>query len=216
MMSGDTGLDCSAPDGIEPIVGWRMWRVENHEIKTRSLARSDLKLCSMYNREAWLPRKPLEAACMRRGPSSFRRHGAVPQWFCSCGVYAHDEIDSLLPMWFLRAVPGPLSLSGAPSENPAESIRVVGEVSLWGKVIVHDDGYRAQYAYPRRLWVEKDSAESLVRALPAYGVPIGTTRDAELHRLIERRLDFMGPENKDPAIAFLNGEDWLPFSRWPR
>jgi hypothetical protein len=212
-MSGDTGIDFNAPKGNEPILGWRMWRVENHEIKTARLARTDLKLCSMFNREAWLPRRPLEASCRRWGPSSFRRHGSAPQSSCSCGVYAHAEIESLLPMWFVTA-PGFLPCAG-PHENPADSMRVIGEVSLWGRIIVHEDGYRAQYAYPRRLWVEKDSPESLVLALPAYGVPIGTTRDTAFHDMIGRRLGFMSSENKRAAIAFLRGERW-PSSSWWR
>jgi hypothetical protein len=30
---------------------------------------------------------------------------------------------------------------------------VLGEVSLWGRVIVHEHGYRAAFAYPKRLFV---------------------------------------------------------------
>jgi hypothetical protein len=32
---------------------------------------------------------------------------------------------------------------------------VFGEVSLWGRVAIHENGYRAQCAYPRRLFVPK-------------------------------------------------------------
>jgi hypothetical protein len=35
----------------------------------------------------------------------------------------------------------------------------IGEVSLWGRVVGHDAGYRAQFAYPRRiLLIVDDSA----------------------------------------------------------
>jgi hypothetical protein len=211
-MSGDPGLDFNAPDGIEPVIGWRNWTVNIHQIRTRRLARSDLKLRS-FNGEAWFPQRPFQAACMSWNRRTSRSHGDAPQSSCSCGVYAFKEIDSLLPWWFLTA-PGFLPFMG-PLENPADSMAVFGEVSLWGKIIVHEEGYRAQYAYPRRLWVDEGAAETLVQALPAYRVPVCTTRDADLHSLIESRLGFMSLENKDAAVAFLRGESWPPFSRCP-
>ncbi len=32
---------------------------------------------------------------------------------------------------------------------------VFGEVSLWGRVVIHEHGYRAAYAYPKRIFVPK-------------------------------------------------------------
>ncbi len=32
---------------------------------------------------------------------------------------------------------------------------VFGEVSLWGRVVVHEHGYRAAFAYPKRLFVPR-------------------------------------------------------------
>jgi hypothetical protein len=52
-----------------------------------------------------------------------------------------------------------------------QSKRVVGEVALWGNVVVHEAGYRASYAYPRRIIVPRDAsaANGLRRA---YGVEV--------------------------------------------
>jgi hypothetical protein len=52
---------------------------------------------------------------------------------------------------------------------------VAGEVLLWGKVIRGELGYRAQYAYPKRLCVVLRSAErrnKAIEALGIYGVPV--------------------------------------------
>lgn len=56
---------------------------------------------------------------------------------------------------------------------------VVGEVALWGEVIEHEQGYRARYAYPARLWVRPRvrNAHEVARELGrTYGVPceVGT------------------------------------------
>jgi len=54
---------------------------------------------------------------------------------------------------------------------------VYGEVSLWGRVIVHEHGYRAQFAYPRNLLVPRCYAaghrSGIVKDLRrAYGVEV--------------------------------------------
>jgi hypothetical protein len=52
---------------------------------------------------------------------------------------------------------------------------VVGEVALWGKIICGDHGYRAEYAYPRRLRVIRriaDDRDPDLEALSVYGVPV--------------------------------------------
>ena len=52
---------------------------------------------------------------------------------------------------------------------------VAGRVALWGRVIEHDHGYRAQYGYPLALWLAPTpgaTSARTVRALAArYGVP---------------------------------------------
>ena len=54
---------------------------------------------------------------------------------------------------------------------------VLGEVSLWGTVVVAQRGYRAQFAYARRLWVlpdgnnrARESDEGIVNGLEHYGI----------------------------------------------
>ena len=85
----------------------------------------ELRLSSLTRPEVWTPRAPHAASCPKgRTPTPQRR--------CRCGVYAAVSPEALAG---LRALPG----------------GVVGEVSLWGRVIEHGRGFRAQVGYPARL-----------------------------------------------------------------
>jgi hypothetical protein len=70
----------------------------------------------------WRPMLPVEAACKHA-----RLH-ASPNVDCTCGLHGAHGLD------ILRR-----------TRSPA----VLGRVALWGRVIEHDHGYRAQYAYPQ-------------------------------------------------------------------
>jgi hypothetical protein len=85
----------------------------------------ELRLSSLTRPEVWTPRAPHAASCAKgRTPTPQRR--------CRCGVYAANSPEALAG---LRSLPG----------------GVVGEVSLWGRVIEHGRGYRAETGYPARL-----------------------------------------------------------------
>ncbi len=75
-------------------------------------------------RRPWPPLRPALATCKR-----LRRHRA-PGLACSCGLHATRTPD------LLRR-----------TRDPA----VIGSVALWGRVIEHELGYRAEFAYPQRL-----------------------------------------------------------------
>jgi hypothetical protein len=84
------------------------------------------KLCggtlTSLNGYAWTPGRALVAKC--------RTHIA-PQLKCSCGIYACKP-DS-------------------PMGTMSKFASLHGEVSLWGTVVEHEDGWRAERAYPRTL-----------------------------------------------------------------
>src|SRR5437899_1293881 len=85
----------------------------------------ELRLSSLTRPEVWTPRAPHAASCPKgRMPTPQRR--------CRCGVYAAVGPEALAG---LHSLPG----------------GVVGEVSLWGRVIEHGRGFRAQVGYPARL-----------------------------------------------------------------
>jgi hypothetical protein len=72
----------------------------------------------------WKPRLVVEASCR-----TSRRHDA-PDPACTCGLHGTHGIEVLRK-----------------TKCPA----VLGRVALWGRVVEHEHGYRAQYAYPQRL-----------------------------------------------------------------
>ena len=72
----------------------------------------------------WPRREPARATCWWP-----QRH-ASPDEACRCGLHAVSE-ERLL-RW---------------TRSPA----VIGTVALWGRVIEHDFGYRAEFGYPQRL-----------------------------------------------------------------
>jgi hypothetical protein len=147
-----TSADCGAPesfdvpDGMEPLVGWRYWRVQSFALS--SLTRS----------VQWPAMNRYEADCRL-----IARHGAIPAAECHCGIYAAKDLDTL-------------------KELATPNVRlplVVGKVALWGRVIPAERGYRAQYGYPRRLWLVWESLEPLehpgaqrIELAAAYGVPV--------------------------------------------
>jgi hypothetical protein len=75
-------------------------------------------------RRPWPALQPARAVCGRG-----RRHD-VPGVHCTCGLYATTSPDLLLH-----------------ARDPA----VAGTVALWGRVVEHEHGYRAEFAYPQRL-----------------------------------------------------------------
>jgi len=72
----------------------------------------------------WRPREIAQATCRLAWSHE------APNQDCSCGLHATRELDTLRK-----------------TRCPA----VVGRVALWGRVIEHEHGYRARYAYPQRL-----------------------------------------------------------------
>ena len=72
----------------------------------------------------WKPQTSTEARCR------FNRRHQAPVLDCSCGLHASQTLA------ILRR-----------TKCPA----VLGRVALWGRVIEHEAGYRARFAYPQRV-----------------------------------------------------------------
>jgi hypothetical protein len=150
-----------APDFIEPLVGFRNWRVDG-----------DL-LVSPYTPVVWRE-AVMCASCLGEG------HRA-PHPSCGCGLSAYREPQTRFATTDFRGVSG--------------------IVSLWGRVEVHADHVRAEYARVEALavysgWSERHRAAvtsiaaqlgaDLVdlwrqrEAAGAYGVPLSTAPGAAL------------------------------------
>jgi hypothetical protein len=110
-----------------------------------------------------MPGQPLSAACRTlagRAEDGLAVHDA-PQTDCTCGVYAAKSLDCLRALGYMRY--------GS----------IYGELYLWGTVVEHQLGWRAQYAYPKNFTLPLEmvpfgmgAAESRLTTLSAYSCDI--------------------------------------------
>jgi len=84
----------------------------------------------------------------------------APQANCTCGVYAVKTLDHFRSAGY-------------------ERFGIHGEVYLWGKVVEHELGYRAQFAYPKNFVLPPDlipsdtkEMESRLEALAEYDTDV--------------------------------------------
>ena len=168
------------PDGIEPIVGYRCW------CYTVFPDRVSLSPLSRFDPGRWVPSewagaesRWVEARCLNEPmipplfppqilldepamvpePFSLPPH-EVPMVYCSCGFYAMrdlvPELVRIISESLLRA-----------------QIHVLGRVLLAGKVIEHDDGYRAERARIAELIPVKGTERTVELLAAALGLPMG-------------------------------------------
>ena len=143
----------------EPIVGWRQWNFMYPHF-----------LANLGNDTIYVPREKIEARCeeystigtlvLGKDPSEQQ----APHLTCTCGIYAYKEKPRLL-----REIRNIYSGLWLVANN--RYVPIYGEINLWGKVIEHEDGYRAQFGYPKRLWCTP-AIEPLAGWIGyVYGVP---------------------------------------------
>ena len=80
------------------------------------------------------------------------------------------EAEDLPPVGSVTRGPGIYAAKtkdGALRARFGWSCSVYGTVALWGNVVEHQDGYRAQYAYPQRVWCRNERVAQELRRL--YG-----------------------------------------------
>lgn len=128
----------------EPIVGWRRWKVDV----------ADGLLLSVWKQILWPPGEPMRARCVTTGlvQVAGRECKSAPQKACACGIYALKNLDSI----------GDVNVSYPHISDgilPTQ-LDVYGRVSLWGRVILAERGYRGELAYPYDLVVQPPRADS--------------------------------------------------------
>ena len=132
-------------------LAWRVWIYQDD-------------MLTSFNGTVWQPKQRMGAECLGVRDilnQPVHRGEPAPGLTCSCGIYAVKRaLPSLSPYYGqLRptcAVDGPT---------------ILGTVALWGKIVIHEDGYRAQFAYPWKLYTSADP-KIYYPGLLKYGVPI--------------------------------------------
>lgn len=127
-------------DYAEPILGWRLWHVRLHGggYRLESFTRHHV---------SWPARRRLEAGCSAHGEEA-------PISGHECGIYAFKSRD--LAEELLRRYIGVRQCYGRGQEFPPPRQGrpiALGSVSLWGRILERERGYRAQYAYPYELFL---------------------------------------------------------------
>ena len=138
----------------EPLVGWRRWVFTKPAMSAVSSLRS---LNSPLNSQrAWKPLQAIEAKCtIERGSWGRVDHQSccIPSEHCTCGIYAVDDPRYL------------------PDPNIEESVVIIGSVYGWGRYVRGENGWRAQFAYPKEFHL-RSFQKHLIEPLRAFGVPI--------------------------------------------
>ena len=126
---------------IEPVLGWRLWHVRLHNDEHR------LESFTMHH-VSWPAGSRFEARCAVHGESA-------PAHEHECGIYAFKmrvHAEELL-----RRYTGVRHRYGREYRElpPVRQGRPIalGSVSLWGRILARERGYRAQFAYPYELFI---------------------------------------------------------------
>ncbi len=130
------------------IIGWRVWRLWSVGDPRRQRPIA-LTLQSTFMDTKWPPGQYAKACCDVK-----RLHHGI-----------HAFATQAQAVGYMHGVKKPHQY-------------VFGEVSLWGRVVIHEGGYRAQCAYPKRIYVpnEYQGDRDIVNALrQSYGIEVEWT-----------------------------------------
>jgi len=156
------------PDYISPIIGYRAWQFDGNNLRS-------------LNGQPWSPGKALVGSCRR--PSADH---TVPRQDCSCGVYAFKA--SRRAQGYCLAA----SIAAYSARGLGCLAYLHGEVTLWGTIVEHEDGWRAEFAYPQTIVISLqgfrtlsfapqsfpfEDVEGKLKPLTAYRVPMNLAVD---------------------------------------
>jgi hypothetical protein len=226
-MSAGEGFE-RAPDGIVPLVGYRMWQVKDEDDQPLFLPLTHPSRDWECATRGWV-----SASCPVGSDKLFvspdgelalvgSRH-SVPDEGCLCGFYAMKELDPQLLHTAAMVVQDARNTG-------TEEVFVLGRVELAGKVIEHELGYRAERARIVELIPLRDQQRTVEaiarRAGVAVGRPVRVRRPPIRDRIPLLRLAWtaskaMPPSPASPAqrrnhqaFLFLFWGSWLAFRVW--
>ena len=227
-MSAGEGFD-RAPDGIVPLVGYRMWQVKDEDDEPLFLPLNHHSRDWDGATQGWVSASCLvgndelvvspDGELVWADPTQHR----VPDEGCSCGFYAMKELDAQL----LRTAG--MAVQDA-RNNGTEEVFALGRVELAGKVIEHEIGYRAERARIVELIPLRDQQRTIEaiarRAGVGVGQPVGVPRLPFRDRVLFFRLAWaaskaMPPPPPSPAqrrnkqiLLMIFWGSWMTFRVW--
>ncbi|PYQ80598.1 MAG: hypothetical protein DMG02_31255 [Acidobacteria bacterium] len=152
------------PDYFEAITAYRVFNVFENGL-----------LAGSAFVEPWPPYEPFVARCgavSYEGAGEHVRDGrfvSAPVYGCDCGIHVVRTPAAALERVRMERRAHALRLQHL--KGPAG--RAWGAVKIWGRVIEHESGYRAEFAYPSNL--QCDDAKLARRVAALYGVPCDYT-----------------------------------------
>ena len=142
------------PDTVSTLTAYRAWKVVNkHALK--ALAWDDY----------WPPREAFQATCNNCQEDVPGGHVGCPCKDCECGIWGFKSLDILM--------------SKISDYEFDRNTICIGVCDLWGHYIEHQDGWRAEFAYPRELWFFDESLEPVAAN---YGVKFKVISLALVHQ----------------------------------
>lgn len=128
----DYGITEGIKKGRDPLVGWRMWNL---------VPGAGMRLTSLNSTAIpWEGGVPMQGTCNGRPVEEILDH-TCPSWEHRCGVHAVKDLPQI-KKW------------GAPKvSNGSSYVRVIGEIELWGRVLEYEEGFRAEWGYPKKLYL---------------------------------------------------------------
>jgi hypothetical protein len=135
--------------GDEPLRGFRKWVIRDGDLRS-------------LNGVPWPHREPLVAMCAD-GIERQIPHDA-PVRGCTCGHYAAKSLALLADAGYALT---------------REQDMAFGSVKLWGRIVPHARGYRAQFAYPELVIVRDPLVARLIER--HYGCEVMLADDATPH-----------------------------------
>jgi hypothetical protein len=135
------------------IMAWRYWRwnylpgitMPTRDAQFPGPTKNVHELCLHGARGGvWVPGYTMRAMCFEWGTHHDDPDDDAPVVGCGCGIYALKEPETLMSFQRCSSCPIHENLLCCP-------IQIQGIVELWGKIFVHEYGYRAEYGHLRAL-----------------------------------------------------------------
>lgn len=135
---------------ISPIEGYRFWYLPAETLFLRSY---------WMTAAIWLPYQRVEAQCLAHMTCISSGDS------CKAGIYAFKDFVTAAACYYEAME---MSIAHSIPENSADKWFVLGKVKLWGNVVEHETGWRAQYGYPSLFYTTSERIQPLAEL---YGVP---------------------------------------------